>query len=140
MLIFRATKGQLLWDIKSWPGCQNNNPINLNFHLRKSLGIFEKKSDDKIWSNKDIKVKVPCPVPDRVNWWFTFFTFQVFLVKKHSRLTWKFRIKISRFLFCSIFHFLLDVQANLPKSSPFFGCPNGFGEHHFSNVYNTWDV
>ena len=26
---------------------------------------------------------------------------------------------------------LLDVQANLPKASPFFVCPNGFGEHLF---------
>ena len=35
---------------------------------------------------------------------------------------------------------LLDVEANLPETSPFFVCPNGFGEHLFSNVYNTWDV
>ena len=46
-------------------GCQNNL-IDLNFHLQKSLEIFEKKSADKIWSNKYIQVKVPCPVPDRV--------------------------------------------------------------------------
>jgi hypothetical protein len=26
---------------------------------------------------------------------------------------------------------LLDVQANLPETSPFFVCPNGFGEHLF---------
>ena len=37
----------------SWAGCQNN-PINLNFHLQKSMEIFEKNSDDKIWSNKHI--------------------------------------------------------------------------------------
>ena len=30
---------------------------------------------------------------------------------------------------------LLDVQANLPETNPFFVCPNGFGEHLFSNVY-----
>jgi hypothetical protein len=35
---------------------------------------------------------------------------------------------------------LLDVQANLPETSPFFVCPNGFGEHLFSNVYSSWDV
>ena len=35
---------------------------------------------------------------------------------------------------------LLEVQANLPESSPFFVSPNGFGEHLFSNVYSTWDV
>ena len=30
---------------------------------------------------------------------------------------------------------LLDVQANLPETSPFFVCPIGLGEHLFSNVY-----
>ena len=35
---------------------------------------------------------------------------------------------------------LLDVQANLPETSPFFVCPNGFGEYLSSNVYSTWDV
>ena len=52
MLIFRASKGQLLKDSMSWAGCQNN-PIDVNFHLQKSLEIFEKNSADKIWSNKD---------------------------------------------------------------------------------------
>ena len=37
----------------SWTGCQNNQ-IYLNFHLQKSLEIFEKKSAEKIWSNKDV--------------------------------------------------------------------------------------
>ena len=36
----------------SWAGCQNN-PIDVNFHLQKSLEMFEKKSADKIWSIKD---------------------------------------------------------------------------------------
>ena len=35
---------------------------------------------------------------------------------------------------------LLDVQANLPETRPFFVRPNGFGEHLFPNVYSTWDV
>ena len=35
---------------------------------------------------------------------------------------------------------LLDVQANLPETSSFFVCPNGFGEHLFSNIYSAWDV
>jgi hypothetical protein len=41
-----------------------------------------------------------------------------------------------------LFHIsvLLDVQANLPETSPFFVYPNGFGEHLFSNVYSTWYV
>ena len=41
----------------SWAGCQNN-PIDINFHLQKSLEIFEKKSADKIWSNKDKGIKM----------------------------------------------------------------------------------
>jgi hypothetical protein len=36
--------------------------------------------------------------------------------------------------------FLLEIQVILPETSPFFVCPNGFGEHLFSNVYSTWDV
>ena len=32
---------------------------------------------------------------------------------------------------------LIDVQANLPETSPFFVCPNGFGEHLFY-VYSTY--
>ena len=35
---------------------------------------------------------------------------------------------------------LLDVQAYLQETSPFFVCPNGFGGHFFTNVYITWDV
>ena len=65
MIIFRETKVQLLSDLMSYARCQNS-PIDINFHLQKSLDIFEKKSADKIWSEKDIQVKVPCPVPDRV--------------------------------------------------------------------------
>ena len=61
MLILRATKGHLA-------GYQNNLIyLNFQFHLQKSLETFEKKSADKIWSNKYIQVKMPCPVPDRVN-------------------------------------------------------------------------
>ena len=40
-------------DLMSWAGCQNN-PIYLNFYLQKSLETFEKKSAEKIWSNKDL--------------------------------------------------------------------------------------
>ena len=35
---------------------------------------------------------------------------------------------------------LLDELANLPETSQFFVCPNGLGEHLFSNVYSTWHV
>ena len=47
MLIFRATKEQLLQDLMTWAGCQNN-PIYLNFHLQKSFEIFEKNSAENI--------------------------------------------------------------------------------------------
>ena len=57
MLIFRATKGQLLLDLMSRAECQNNSI---------DLEIFEKNSADKIWSNKDKGIKMSCPVPDRV--------------------------------------------------------------------------
>ena len=36
----------------SWAGCQNN-PINVNFNLQKSLEFYGKKSADEIWSKKD---------------------------------------------------------------------------------------
>ena len=36
----------------SLAGCQINL-IDVNFHLQKSLEIFDKKSADKIWSKKD---------------------------------------------------------------------------------------
>ena len=49
----------------SCPGRQNN-PIDVNFHLQKSLEIFDKKSADKIWSKKDKGIKVSHSVPNRV--------------------------------------------------------------------------
>ena len=36
----------------SLAGCQFD-PIDVNFHLQKSLDIFDKNSADKIWSKKD---------------------------------------------------------------------------------------
>ena len=35
------------------------NLIDVNFHLQKSLEIFDKNSADKIWSKKDKGWKVP---------------------------------------------------------------------------------
>ena len=49
----------------NWAGYRNN-PNYLNFHLQMSLEIFEKKSADRIGSNKEKKVKMPCLVPNRV--------------------------------------------------------------------------
>ena len=41
-------------------GCQIN-PIDVNFHLQKSLEIFDKNFADKIWSKKDKEVKSALP-------------------------------------------------------------------------------
>ena len=41
-------------------GCQIN-PIDVNFHLQKSLEIFDKNSVDKIWSKKDMGVESALP-------------------------------------------------------------------------------
>ena len=41
-------------------GCQINL-IDVNFHLQKSLEIFNKKSADKIWSKKDKGVESALP-------------------------------------------------------------------------------
>ena len=46
-----------LSDSMSLLGCQIN-PIDVNFHLHKSLEIFGKNSADKIWSKKDKEIKV----------------------------------------------------------------------------------
>ena len=44
----------------SLAGCQINR-IDLNFHLQKSLEIFDKNSADKIWSKKDKGVESALP-------------------------------------------------------------------------------
>ena len=42
-------------------GRMSNNPIDVNFHLKKSLEIFDKIPDDKIWSKKDKGVESAFP-------------------------------------------------------------------------------
>ena len=44
----------------SLAGCQIN-PIDVNFHLQKSLEIFDKNSAVKIWSKKDKGVESALP-------------------------------------------------------------------------------
>ena len=44
----------------SLAGCQINL-IDVNFHLQKSLEIFDKNSADKIWSKKDKVVESALP-------------------------------------------------------------------------------
>ncbi len=51
ILIFSTTLGHLFIDSISLAGCQIN-PIDVNFHLQKSLEIFDKKSADNIQSKK----------------------------------------------------------------------------------------
>ena len=50
----------------SLAGCQINL-IDVNFHLQKSLQILDKKSAEKIWSKKDMEIKVSPLMPIRVN-------------------------------------------------------------------------
>ena len=40
---------------------RKNNPIDVNFQLQRSLGIFDKKLADKIWSKKDKEVESALP-------------------------------------------------------------------------------
>ena len=42
------------------------NPIDVIFHLQKSMEIFDKKSADKIWSKNDKEIKVSPLMPIRV--------------------------------------------------------------------------
>ena len=44
-------------DSMSFAGRQIN-PIDVNFHIQKSLQFFYKNSVDKIWSKKDMEIKV----------------------------------------------------------------------------------
>ena len=46
--------------------CQKN-PIDVNFHLQKSLEIFAKNSAEKFWSKKGQGVESPSLMPIRVN-------------------------------------------------------------------------
>ena len=45
--------------MSKWPDLSQFSPP-------KEFENFWKKSADKIWSNKDKGIKMPCPVPDRV--------------------------------------------------------------------------
>ena len=58
--------------------------------------------------------------------------FSSFLGEKHSKLTWKFRIKIYIPILFNI-SVLLDVQANLPETSPFFCLPKWLWWAYFFN-------
>ena len=49
----------------SLAGCQINS-IDANFHLQKSLEIFDKNSADNIWSKEDKEIKVSPLMPIRV--------------------------------------------------------------------------
>ena len=49
----------------SLAGCQIN-PIDGNFHLQKSLEIFDKNLANRIWSKKDKEIEVSPLMPIRV--------------------------------------------------------------------------
>ena len=51
----------------SLAGCQINS-IDVNFHLQKSLEIFDEYLADKIQSKKDKGIKVPSLMPIRFNY------------------------------------------------------------------------
>ena len=55
----------ILLHLMSLAGCEIN-PINVNFHLRNVLEIFDKHSTDKIWSKKDKEWKASSLMPIRV--------------------------------------------------------------------------
>ena len=50
----------------AWQGVQLCNPIDVNFHLQKSLEIFAENSADQIQSKKYKGIKVPSLMPIRV--------------------------------------------------------------------------
>jgi hypothetical protein len=50
----------------SFSGCQIDL-VDVNFHHQKRLEIFDKKSADKVKSEKDKGIKVPPLMPFRVN-------------------------------------------------------------------------
>ena len=52
----------------SLAGC-HINPIDVNFHLQKSLEISDKNSAVKIWSKNDKEIKVSPFMPIRVKEW-----------------------------------------------------------------------
>ena len=49
----------------SLAGCQTN-PVGVNFHLQKSVEIFDTNSANKIQSQNYKEVKVPCLMPIKV--------------------------------------------------------------------------
>ena len=52
----------------SFAGCQINL-IDVNFHLKKGLDIFDKNLAGKVQSNKDKGIKVPSLMPIRMSHW-----------------------------------------------------------------------
>ena len=109
-------------------------PKHFDMHSNFLKVIYPKYS--KHWLST-VAHTVDCVIESWFKSWVIIFTFQVFWVKKHFKLTWKFKIKILIPILFNI-SVLLDEEANLPETSPFFACPNGFGEHLFWNIYSTF--
>ena len=51
----------------SFAGCQTN-PIDVNFHLQKSLKITDKNLADKIWSKKEKGMEIALPQANTGSW------------------------------------------------------------------------
>ena len=62
MLHLLRHQGAFFKNSMSLAECQNN-PIDVNFYLQKSLEIFVKNSAHKFWSKKESGWKVPSPMP-----------------------------------------------------------------------------
>ena len=69
--------------------------------------------------------------------WVISFTFQVFWMKVHSKLN-KFSIKKLGCYIVSDLRFLLEIQAILPKTSPFLFAQMAVLSSFFSNLYNIY--
>ena len=66
MLIFITTLGTFYKTQWAWLDTLSNNPIDVNFHLQKSLEIFDKNKAYKIRSKNDKEIKISPLMPIRV--------------------------------------------------------------------------
>ena len=71
-----------------------------------------------------------------------FFHFSQLWLKIYSTFNWKFRIEIQNAIFFSDFRSLLDVQSNLPETSPFLSAQMAVLSSSFSvfTVLGTYNL
>ena len=63
----RAVQGAIFVRLNEL-GRVSKQPDWSQFSPPKKFGNFEKKSANKIWYNKFKRIKMPCPMPERVKW------------------------------------------------------------------------